>query len=454
MPALSASSAPPAASQTAETTKPVVPPWSRPLVLPVVQQHVEESALLRHVRSVLVRAPHVGLTQLARIDERIAAHLDGVAVAGPAGTALCLQALERPGAGEVFAVTVRALGQQDERMLNHVLALVPALPEARRGVASALGWVGREELRGVVQKLLVSTQGHERELGITACRMHLVDPGRTLAMALADEEPAVRRAALRAAAALGRVDLLDVCRRAMGDADAKTIFWAAWASCLLGDRSASLNVLAVAAQENLPTAMPALCLAMLASTPEAAAALTQILSQAARAEPAATTPMRRLLRCVGLLGDTQFVPWLVQRMAEPALARLAGESFSWITGADLAQQDLETLGAPNLPELPSDDPNDDHVDLDEDDSLPWPDVAKVQTWWSRQGHLQTTTGAQRLFSGEPLAQQTVLSTLKQGTQRRRAHAALLGCLLAPGSTLFQVAAPASRQRRLLAQRAD
>jgi hypothetical protein len=48
----------------------------------VVQQHAEEAAMLRHVRSVLVRAPHIKLLQLRRLDERIAAHLDGLAVAG------------------------------------------------------------------------------------------------------------------------------------------------------------------------------------------------------------------------------------------------------------------------------------------------------------------------------------------------------------------------------------
>ena len=59
--------------------------------------------MLRHVRSVLVRAPHVGLLHLGRLDERIAAHLDGLAVAGEYGSRLCLAALERPGCGEVFA---------------------------------------------------------------------------------------------------------------------------------------------------------------------------------------------------------------------------------------------------------------------------------------------------------------------------------------------------------------
>ncbi|MCK7500241.1 MAG: hypothetical protein MZW92_65540 [Comamonadaceae bacterium] len=38
----------------------------------MIQQHAEESAILRNVRSVLVRAPHVKLRHLARLDERIA----------------------------------------------------------------------------------------------------------------------------------------------------------------------------------------------------------------------------------------------------------------------------------------------------------------------------------------------------------------------------------------------
>jgi hypothetical protein len=57
----------------------------RPHVLPVVQQHAEETAFLRNVRSVLVAAPHVKLLHLRRLDDRLAAHLDGLAVAGEFG---------------------------------------------------------------------------------------------------------------------------------------------------------------------------------------------------------------------------------------------------------------------------------------------------------------------------------------------------------------------------------
>ncbi len=426
------------------------PAFARPIIGVVVQQHAEESALLRHVRSVLVRAPHVALLQLGRLDERIAAHLDGLAVAGAAGTALCVQALDRPGAGEVFAVAVRALQCHDDKLFAHVLALVPALPDAARGVASALGWVSARDLQGVVRRLLASAQPHQRALGLSCCRMHQVDPGPALALALADAAPEVRVSAMRASAALARTDLLDALRRAMADDHPEIVFHAASAACLLGDRQSSLRVLTVAALQDAPWARHALSLVMAASAFEPARDLARSLSKAAQALPADAQRRRRLVRALGLLGDARFVPWLIACMAEPALARLAGESFSWITGADLARLDLETLSHPALPETPSDDPADDEVGLDEDDSLPWPDAVKTQAWWARQAGMQGAAAAgQRLFDGEPVAIGAALRVLRDGTQRRRAQAALLACTLQPGRMLFPVAAPAARQRRWL-----
>ena len=159
---------------------------------------------------------------------------------------------------------------------------------------------------------------------------------------------------------------------------------------------------------------------------------------------------RRLVRALGLLGDPRFVPWLIERMAEPEISRLSGEAFCWITGADLARMDLETLQAPPLPEHPSDDPNDDDVSLDEDDSLPWPDVVKVQAWWAKQTSMHAAAGAgQRLFEGEAPSAGAAQRVLREGTQRRRARAALLACVLQPGLKLFQIAARTRRQQRAL-----
>ena len=431
---------------------PVQPVAERPIVHAVVQQHAEEAALLRHVRSVLVRAPHVRLLQLGRLDERIAAHLDGVAVAGRHGTAYCVAALERPGAGEVFALGVRAIESRDAKLLQRTLALIDALPDAARGLASALGWVSASDLQGVVRGLLTSKTASHRVLGLTACRMHGVDPGPALPTALRDERPELRAAALRAAAELGRVDLLAQARESITDDNPELVFWAAWAACLLGERQASLRVLAVAASaasESTPWAERALALAMLASPFEQANELARALSQTAQAQ-ADPARQRRLIRALGLLGDARFLPWLIDRMTDPALMRLAGESFSWITGADLARADLETLQAPERPEHPSDDPQDDDVSLDEDESLPWPDVAKIRAWWTQQASLQAAAQAgQRLFCGEPAGMPAASRVLREGTQRLRTLAALWLCVLQPGGKLFQVAAPTTRQRRWL-----
>ena len=90
-------------------------------ILAVVRQHAEESANLRNMRSGLVTAPHVKLHHLRRLDDRIAAHLDGLAVAGEFGWKLCEAALENPGVGEVFAATVRAIEDKNLLALDKLL---------------------------------------------------------------------------------------------------------------------------------------------------------------------------------------------------------------------------------------------------------------------------------------------------------------------------------------------
>ena len=437
---------PPVASRPPEPM-----PSARPVLMAVVQQHAEEAALLRHQRSVLVRAPHVGLLQLGRLDERIAAHLDGLAVAGAAGTALCVAALEQPGAGEVFALAVRALESRDEMQLAQLLALAEILPDARRGLASALGWVSAAQLQGVVRRLLDADAPHAVALGLTACRLHRVDPGLRLAGALDDHTPVLRAAALQAAGALGRTDLLPQVRSALVDASPEVVLQAARAACLLGERQASPQVLAVAARQATPEAPQSMALALAVLPFDDAAALARSVSATAQAQPADALARRRLVRALGLLGDPRFVPWLIERMTEPPLARLAGEAFSWITGADLARLQLETLTAPPLPEQPNDDPLDDNVALDEDHSLPWPDIPRIQQWWAQASPaLPAAAGGQRLFMGQPPGIAAAREVLAQGTQRQRAHAATLLCLLQPGRPLFPVAAPARRQQRWLA----
>jgi hypothetical protein len=55
----------------------------------IVEQHAEEAAFLWLLRDAAVGAPHYDLKDLARLDERVEAHLDGLRIAGVEGWEIC-----------------------------------------------------------------------------------------------------------------------------------------------------------------------------------------------------------------------------------------------------------------------------------------------------------------------------------------------------------------------------
>lgn len=415
-------------------------PISRAPVPIVVQQHADEAAALRNTRSYLVAAPHVRLDRLGRLDDRLAAHLDGLAIAGDYGGRLARAALATPGVGEAFVATVRAIEDRDAAGLERLLALAEALPEARRGLVSAFGWVSAPSLRGISKALLESFNPFSRQVGLAACAMHQVDPGAALVAALKDADPGLRARALRGAADGARLDLQRACTEAIADEDDQCAYEAARASLLLGDRRAAVDALARTASASGPWRARSLDLVLKLCAPADAVALLKPLSQ----DPAT---VRLLIRGIGTAGDPHVVPWLIHQMHDLTLTRLAGESFSLITGLDLAALDLEISAPDHIEAGPSDDAADEEVAMDEDEGLPWPDPEKIGTWW--QSHGNRFIPGTRYFMGQPPSLAHCLTVLKTGFQRQRSAAALYRSLLQPGTPLFNTAAPAWRQQQSL-----
>lgn len=396
----------------------------------VLNQHVEDAAGLRRVRSRLVRAPHVRLSDLARLDERLAAHLDGIAVAGRAGVRSSIQALERTAKGELFTAAIGCIESQSDPAILRLIALGQAVPDARPGLHSAFGWVSASRLSGVVAMLLACEDPAARLAGLEGCVQHRVDPKRHLDMALVSGDPALRAAALRCAGEIGRVDLLDACESRLDDPDASCRFHAARSALLLGNRQAPLAILR---ELSLTTsAFSETALALTASVLPPADAHRWLEEIAARQEG-----VRGLIRAIGFAGDPRYVHWLTGHMGDERLARLAGEAFSLITGADFVRLRLERPKSHD----------DSDAAQEEDDGAPWPDPDKARAWWEE--NKSRMPGKVRHFMGALPSKAQYVDVLRNGAQRQRAAAAMQMRLADPRGVLFNCAAPAWRQKRAL-----
>lgn len=403
----------------------------------LVSRHLEEAGLLWLERAAAVRAPNYSPAQFAQLDTRLEANLDALRVAGDEGWVLAQALLGDEGADGFFVASVLALEAGDDRFAR-VVASVSGLPAVARGVGSAMGWVEPRCLSGHVKSLLAASSPVEQMLGLAACALHRKDPGAALQRALLSTDAAVRARALRAAGELGRLDLLPHVTSAIADDHPDAAFWASWSATLLGNRGKALDALAACALRSGPRQRQALQLALQAMDPERGHELLRQLAGASR------------LRVVGagIVGHVRYVPWLIDAMRLPPLARVAAEAFVNITGADFNLEQLETTRPEGFEDGPTEDPADESVDVPEDTALPWPDQARVNSWWERnRSQFAVST---RSFLGRPVTAESCVGALRAGFQRQRIVAAQQLCVRTPGTPLFNTSAPAWRQRQLLA----
>lgn len=412
----------------------------------VVHQHLEEAAHLRFVRTRLVRAHHIGLEALLRADERLAAHLDGLLVSADEALAqlqTVLAAKPKPDPAVLFVATVLALELRNER-LTEDLIVQAATDEARlRAVASAMGWVSAPTLRGLSGALLSSADTTRRRLGLMACRLHRVDPGKWLPLAAQAEDAALRREALTLAGTLARADGAQLCLDHLEDPDPACRRAAAIASVLQGDRERGLQALL---KELTKSDAP---LHALHDVAQVALSCCEVgmAKDATRQLAAQQADPRLLIWSAAWVGDARAVPWLIAQMAHSQLARLAGAAFSIITGADLQTLGLAGDAVLAATEVSPTESEDDQLAVDPDDDLPWPNVEAMQGWWAlKSPNVPTRT---RLLSGSAPSVEGCKSLLRHGTQPGRRLAALHLKQLLPAVVAFSCAAPGRRQLRLL-----
>lgn len=392
----------------------------------IVEQHAENAAFLWLLRDRAVDAPHYRPHHLARLDQRVEANLDGLRIAGEAGWRIVMDELARHGeAGELFAAAVLALESGDAARVDLLVEIAERTPEVRRGFLSALGWVRPDLLKPTIRRWLGEQEPFGRYLGVVACSQHRVDPGAHIVAWLRDPYALLRRRALRLVGEIGRSDLASTIADTLTtEPDGTCSSWAAWSLGLL-HQPAVLPLLMVDVENGASTAAGALEVAVRLGEGNAVRNWIRHLAR----DPSTRRPA---VEAAGRFGDPAAVPWLISLMLEPAMMRLAGESWSLITGIDPVEigATLPAIGEVTVDTL---DATEEVAGLDPDDGLPWLDQQQLQACWEAS-RARFPTGC-RLLLGQPVAAAAWDAAWRNGTQRVRRTAAYEAAMTSPAAVL-------------------
>lgn len=395
----------------------------------IYERYVDEAAFLWILRSVVISQPHYFPDDMAELEGRLQAQLDGLMTAPDLAWDACRLMLETGEPGEIFTAAVVAMRSHEMERIQRVVETGLAESRATPGLISALGWLPTELATPWIDKFLAGKDLRHKYLGVAACSVRRHDPAEALSYILERDDcrqfsPLYARA-LRLVGELRRQDLMPALLTAAQSDDEDVQFWANWSGVMLGDLSV-VNRLQERIMHRGTHQEPAIQLVFrvlgVDKGREWISAMAKDKGQ-----------VRAVIKATGVLGDPHAVNWLIQRMQDPLLARLAGEAFTTITGVEIDKHQLSSELPEGQEQIPNDEINDTHVGLDEDENLPWPDAEKVAALWRRHG--QHFLVGRRYFLGRPLTADWLQQKLANGSQRQR-HAAALELAVSGEQPLF------------------
>jgi uncharacterized protein (TIGR02270 family) len=315
-----------------------------------------------------------------------------------------------------------------------------ASPDSARGLVSALGWLEYERAARHIKTLIAAGEPARRRVGIAAAAIHRRNPGPALVAAFGADDPALRARAFRAAGELGYLDAHVTLRSNLKSRDPTVRFWAAWSNSLLVGHRDAVAYLQNVAEAGGPFAERAAQIAMRRLGPnDAKLWLRRLVKDLGQ--------KRIAVVAAGAFADPEAIPFLIEQMKIPKLARVAGEAFSLITGANIAYEDLDGEKPGDFEAGPTESPEDEDVAMDLDLNLPWPDPTLIQKWWN---HRQSAfTKGTRYLLGQPVSPESLRHALKDAYQRQRIAASLELAILKPGRPLFEFRAPGWKQVQML-----
>lgn len=392
------------------------------LLWDVVEEHLADAAFLWERWERALVSPALGVGEVAEgVEERLAANLEGLAVAGAAALPRILEpALDEGEPGEAFAAASTTLELPGGP--GRVWAAL-ARAEGERGAALIRAVaLSRAIGPGDLGPMLEDPSATVVAAGLEAFALRGEDAGAPLLRHLGSVDAAVAVPALRAACFTGQAVRGHV-ERAWSSRDADIRDGALEAGLRLGLRPAFLACRHIV-EERDPRAQRALALLALGGDP----------ADLPRIEKASAEPSLRAaaLLALGRLGAPAGLETIVAAMKDPPpVARIAGEAFTAITGIAVQGelQAAEPQEAP-LPPLEEDDLDAQLVEGPEAE-LPLPNGDAVAALLRTLG-----PGPDRLArqeGGQPATPRNLLRRFSTASMRRRGLIAIELAVRSSGS---------------------
>lgn len=377
-----------------------------------LETFAEDAAFLWLLREIALKQPHYFPEDLCELEHRIDDHLKGLLLQPEPAWRVAKSQLELQEPGEVFVATFVAFKSLEANRIQHVLDRSLDTPTLVRAFVSALLWLPSDISEPWVERFLLSKDLRHKTIAIQIKRLQREDPGDYLIGLLRRddciEQESLHAECLRLIGECKLHSLVPALNVAMNSDLPEVAFWSLWSAVLLGNK-ALLAELYTYIETSSSFQEPALQLYFRCADQQA-------LKQKIRTLASNPDTVRLAIKAAGIYGDPEAVPWLISCMDNPKLARLAGETFSLITGIDLEVHKLDF----ELPDIHPEAEENEDLTFDEDENLPWPDLNKLKALW--QKHRKQYGVGVRLFLGKPPSVSDLKPTLSSGRQRHRISA--------------------------------
>ena len=130
----------------------------------MLAEHAELAGSMIGMREALLDAVDFDLSGLARFDDCIDAHLDGLRAAGAEGYAAAAEALRAGQDGSLFVVAVLAVEQRKDDHASQLAGVAEATPAGQRELAAALAWASPQRI-GLGAEAFARAGGYGRSGG-------------------------------------------------------------------------------------------------------------------------------------------------------------------------------------------------------------------------------------------------------------------------------------------------